>query len=297
MTYNDSNIDFFLGNEISRIKKANSYELYILKAHIENALEARKNLEEIKNNLNQSNTYEYFDKDKQKKDVIDIFGMEETYVTGYRASDYHHVFVPYDAINITTAFDISKETKPEDEKSEAIEDYQEIKYRQKIAIERSVLLGGTKYSPCRIICYATKVNRASMHVRLLSGESIHIKKINSELLIYKPTESELKCFEEVESNDKFQTREHELASYSAYKYFNKYLDDLSKINKKRMHKHLSLLGYEERLINKLVDEHLNGIILDPEQVAINAERIDRGVDECLDHLLNSMMNHKKKTNC
>ena len=250
MSQTSNKLDFFLGNEISRLENADSYELYILKNRIDECLKARKIGEQVKTNVNPGYSYIYFDKELHQEDVIkDInFDKSEEKISGVRQSDEEPISINYESIDLSRNKNVIKKEATE------ITNEWDIKYRQKIAIERYVHLGNQKHVRCRLIGYMSKLNHSSFYMRLLSGQSIQIKPSRG-VRFYEPTTTELKCFESIESCPKQQEQEELSAKVDFQKYASEKKEPTGLISKNKLHKNMMLRGYDLELVDKIYSEY------------------------------------------
>ena len=240
----NSTLDFSLGNEILRLEKANSFDLYILKSQIEKALSARKIASYSKKMIHPLKCYVYFDKDTEKEEILTSAHTQNSsnLIYGIRSRDSAEVKVCPEAIDLSRCYNPSESEA--DTQREHMKESWKCEYRTRIAYERYVHLGNSQKVRAIILGYLAKWNHGTIRMQLLSGEPILMKERNIESHIYHPTEAEHLLFDKYESDIEHQ----KVLKNNIYKDIHKYIEEHK--DKKYSHlkngllKHLSLYGHD-----------------------------------------------------
>jgi hypothetical protein len=244
------NIEFHLGNELARLEKADSYDLFILKSCIEKEMIERRHYGKIKNSLHLNSLYVYFDKINHQEDIIKPTYFDSEYIEGVRQSDNTTVKIEYSSIDPSRV-----STQNESEKINTYS-WDETPYRKRIAALRNVhysVRGGLR---TRILAYVAKLNRGTIILRLLTGEVLTVKR-DSSILFFEPSDAENRIFDDVEAQERFQQREFDLAKEKLNQFVNDRSTSLDKYSRDKFFEHLALDGFHEHIINKLIDSFLN----------------------------------------
>ena len=256
MNDKSNELQFDIGNEISRIKNADSFDLYVLKCQINKAMEASKIEEHVKENMHPDYKYVYYDNELGSEDIIinpTVFANDKV-VWGIRGSDKKNISTSLFSI------DLSRSSCGSDKElidnSEEIENPWELEYRERIAVIRYINLNNQRHVKCRQIGYFSKYNHNSLRFKLLTGETVLIKSSYS-LKLHQVTESEKRIFKKFENDTFHQSKLRHYLETDIYNFIqeNKAKEQNALKLKNKAIRHMTLLGHELDLISEIIKSY------------------------------------------
>ena len=167
-------LQFDIGNEVSRIKNADPFELYVLKCQINKSLEANKIAENIKENLHPGYKYVYFDTELNSEDAImhPVVYADDKLILGVRCSDQKKISTSIFSIDLSRSSSDFDENLIEESKE--IEDPWKLKYRERIAVTRYINLNNQRYVKCGYSC-----EREHLFLPIVNSDSCLMVNTNS----------------------------------------------------------------------------------------------------------------------
>jgi hypothetical protein len=250
-------LNFELGNEVSRLENANSFDLYILKTKIERCLNARKVAKYARETICGSKEYVYYDVSSEQEEIIVEPSVRiknkvepNNGVLGIRKRDGQSVIIDFEAIDLTR----SSENLDADDTNirEKIDRPWELPHRSRIAVRQYIHLGNQQHTDCFIVGYIGKWNHGSIRLKTLSGETIIVKGSNIGHKIYHLTNEEHKLFDGYENDKQHQGKLKDNIYFDILNYCDrKDLDGVS-LNRDKIIRSMIIMGHEPDYIEECI---------------------------------------------
>ncbi|HBD7196767.1 TPA: hypothetical protein KKX01_002730 [Legionella pneumophila] len=229
-------MSFILQEEIVRLGNANNYELFILKAYLENIIYSQRKCTSLTSQISVGANLLYFDKQLLKEDVLLITELGKL-IKGIRQSDKEIIHVEPQSFN----FDRKNNFKSSPKIRVPVDEWQLPMYHRVVVDCYHYVLKG----------YFIKFNHNGSKLKLLGGETI---KLPSNAVFYEANTEDMLDFTRIEQDPFHQNLEYEETVKTMRSKLGKLDPTNSAIDHRKIIRFMTGRGFMLQYIEKAIEE-------------------------------------------